>query len=67
MPTGDDSMIHDFVKFQRFSLLFVDNASTSSSSGGNQVDGLPPAAHMWGKWSLVQGDRTCALAGTYVG
>ena len=36
----------DFVKFQGFKRRFVDFACTSSSSGGNQVDGLPPAAHL---------------------
>ena len=25
-----------------------------SLPGGNLVDGLPPVAHMWGKWTLVR-------------
>ena len=41
-----ESLFHDdLVRIRGFELRFVDIACTSSSSGGNQVDGLPPAAH----------------------
>ena len=45
MISSTRSSCFDVLDFRGFNLRFIDVACTSSSPGGHQVDGLPPAAH----------------------